>query len=355
MASREAALPVARFYGGRDAAAATTTQKHVLLGVMSNPSNDVLRTGIRNWSAHFRAHRTAVDVRFVYGTSFHNSSAAPAAALASIGPERAEHDDFFFVDGREKLPHVGVVTEKSAAWWRTVAVRMPGYRYYCKSDDDTLVHLDHLAALVDELEAALPGRPVYLGHTKWRAWNVDYRFQACGGGWGAAKKTANDLRQTDDCPHAAGPYPYMSGGFVCMSRPLALLMAQDEAFGHFLEVARSRNTHGRRATAPAPLRRPRPCRARPRPRPAAHARAVSAGAGTRCRHPMECAGQPWAEHMWHRSWWQPGLASGWPPPRTHRPVGAPGGSNRAGRSDAAGGRRLATQRAAALTSAARAG
>ena len=29
---------------------------------------------------------------------------------------------------------------------------MPGYRYYCKSDDDTLVHLDHLTALVDELQ-----------------------------------------------------------------------------------------------------------------------------------------------------------------------------------------------------------
>ena len=89
---------------------------------------------------------------------------------------------------------------------------MPGYRYYCKSDDDTLVHLDHLAALVDELQRALPAdKPVYLGHTKWRGWDVDDRFQACGGGWGAAKKTTNDLRHSADCPHAAGPYPYMSG------------------------------------------------------------------------------------------------------------------------------------------------
>ena len=90
---------------------------------------------------------------------------------------------------------------------------MPGYRYYCKSDDDTLVHLDHLTALVDELQRALPAdKPVYLGHTKWRGWDVDDRFQACGGGWGAAKKTTNDLRHSADCPHAAGPYPYMSGG-----------------------------------------------------------------------------------------------------------------------------------------------
>ena len=49
---------------------------------------------------------------------------------------------------------------------------MPGYRYYCKSDDDTLVHLDHLTALVDELQRALPAdKPVYLGHTKWRGWD----------------------------------------------------------------------------------------------------------------------------------------------------------------------------------------
>lgn len=204
VATREAALPVARFYANHRGVE-SAEPKAVLLGVMSNPGNDVLRSGIRKWSARFASHRAAVDVRFVYGTSFYNASAAPAAALASLERERAENDDFFFVEGRERLPHVGVVTEKSAAWWRSVAERMPGYRYYCKSDDDTLVHLDHLTALIDELQRALPNKPVYMGHTKWRAWDVDARFQACGGGWGAAKKTANDLRQGSDCPHAAQP------------------------------------------------------------------------------------------------------------------------------------------------------
>ena len=239
-------------------------RKHVLLGVMSNPSNDVLRQQIREWSARFPSHRAAVDVVFVYGTSFHNSTEAPAKALDQIGRERDRHDDFFFVDGREKLPHVGVVTEKSGFWWRTVAERMPDYRFYCKSDDDTLVHLDHLTAVVDELERTMSGRLIYMGHTKWRAWDVDHRFQACGGGWGFAQKTKEDLQDPTMCPHAAGPYPYMSGGFVCMSRPLALLMGRDAAFGRFLEVAKSRNTHGHR-----------------------------------CHHPMECAGQPVASHMWH--------------------------------------------------------
>ena len=124
--TREATPPTARFYADSRAAVASAEPKRVLLGVMSNPSNNVLRTGIREWSARFASHRKAVDVRFVYGTSFYNASAAPAAALALLEQERAEHGDFFFVDGRERLPHVGVVTEKSAAWWRSVAKRMPG-------------------------------------------------------------------------------------------------------------------------------------------------------------------------------------------------------------------------------------
>ena len=49
----------------------------------------------------------------VYGTSFTTSAARPRRCTARA--ERAEHGDFFFVDGRERLPHVGVVTEKSAA------------------------------------------------------------------------------------------------------------------------------------------------------------------------------------------------------------------------------------------------
>jgi hypothetical protein len=41
-----------------------------------------------------------------------------------IAAEQAAHLDFLEVEGREKLPHVGVVTEKSASYWLTVAKRV---------------------------------------------------------------------------------------------------------------------------------------------------------------------------------------------------------------------------------------
>ena len=112
-----------------------------------------------------------------------------------------------------------------------------------------------------------------MGHIKWRGWDVDGRFQACGGTWGDARKATTDIllggvehgtKRYPPCPHAAGPYPYMSGGMVCMSRPLALRMARDEHFERFLALARTRNTHG-----------------------------------TPCKRPNQCAEQPPDVHMWH--------------------------------------------------------
>ena len=102
---------------------------------------------------------------------------------------------------------------------------------------------------------------------------MDHRFQACGGTWGDAPKTAEDIlhggimhgtTRYPNCPNAAGPYPYMSGGMVCMSRPLAERMAVDPHFSSFLSTARDRNTHG-----------------------------------TPCKRPRICAAQPEATHMWH--------------------------------------------------------
>ena len=76
----------------------------------------------------------------------------------------------------------------------------------------------------------------------------------------------NDATHTRyaSCPHAAGPFPYMSGGMVCMSSRLTSRLASDEHFRNFNAVAHSRNT-----------------------------------AGTRCTSPRACAAQPAASHMWH--------------------------------------------------------
>lgn len=267
----------------------------VLLGVMSAPLNPRMRSQWRSWGALFSSYQNGVDVRFVLGKSFHEAAlgkrhikwaASASAGSSADGPSAATpesfvnaersalaHDDFHFVDGREKLPNVGKVTEKSASWWLTIAKEKPGYDFYCKSDDDTLVHLDRLRNTLAEVERKRPGQPIYFGHIKWRGWDVGHRFQACGGGWGPARKTGDDIavggvlpggRTYPPCPHAAGPYPYMSGGMVCMSKRMVEVMHSDGAFRDFYETARVRNSNG-----------------------------------VPCRAPAVCAAQPVDVHMWH--------------------------------------------------------
>jgi hypothetical protein len=114
----------------------------VLLGVMSNPTGNRLRSQLREWNSGFTSFGKGVDVRFVFGSHFHGnassgagSSAAPDGVAAAARAEDERQHDLLYVDGRERLPHVGVVTEKSAAFWRGVGAALPGYDYYCKSDD----------------------------------------------------------------------------------------------------------------------------------------------------------------------------------------------------------------------------
>ena len=73
-------------------------------------------------------------------------------------------------------------------------------------------------------------------------------IQACGGIWGTARKAQSDILEGGvlndathtryaSCPHAAGPFPYMSGGMVCMSSRLTSRLASDEHFRNFNAVA----------------------------------------------------------------------------------------------------------------------
>ena len=277
----------------------------VLLGVMTSPMNRRMRDQWREWASLYAAHNHGVDVRFVIGESFHANAQAEADAAARLvrrrrrrqAAERAaagvgaggedyrappsqyvraendEHHDFIVVAGREKLPHVGKVTEKSAAWWLNIGRERPGYEFYCKGDDDTLVHLDRIQRVLAEAQRERPGEAIYFGHIKWRGWDVGHRFQACGGGWGPAGKTGVDIASGGvlpggitypPCPHAAGPYPYMSGGMVCMSSRMVSILSRDAAFQDFFAVAKRRNSEG-----------------------------------VPCRSPQACASQPTDVHMWH--------------------------------------------------------
>ena len=194
---------------------------------MSNPVKPAMRAQQRKWAGHFQ-HAANVDVRFVLGTTFFNNTQRPPPEWDELKAEEKEHKDIIFVEGREKLPHVGVVTEKSASFWLSRGVESPGYEWYCKCDDDTLVHLSRLGETLANVTRSL-GRTahVYFGHLKWRGWEAGHRFQACGGGWGDSAKTLSDIlggggmpdgSRYPPCPHAAGPVPYMSGGMACATR-----------------------------------------------------------------------------------------------------------------------------------------
>lgn len=65
--------------------------------------------------------------RHTQGKSFYKDLKPPPMSWTEIIEEDRQFADFLEVEGREALPHVGVVTEKSASFWLSVAqrVRLP--------------------------------------------------------------------------------------------------------------------------------------------------------------------------------------------------------------------------------------
>ena len=117
----------------------------LLLGVMSNPSKPILRVQWREWASQFREHQKAVRVRYVFGKTMYLRHVDPGPVnIDRTLVKDLDLNDHMMVEGREKLPHVGVVTEKSAYFWRSAVTAEPSAQWYCKCDDDTLVHLDRL-------------------------------------------------------------------------------------------------------------------------------------------------------------------------------------------------------------------
>ena len=103
----------------------------LLLGVMSNPVKPVLRTQWREWASNFREHGRGVRVRYVFGQTFYEAGTDPGSVRVDHMVENRS-GDHLLVESREKLPHVGVVTEKSAYFWRDAASIEPAAKWYCK-------------------------------------------------------------------------------------------------------------------------------------------------------------------------------------------------------------------------------
>ena len=159
------------------------------------------------------------------------------------------------IEGREALPHVGKVTEKSAHW--LLADGAESFR--CKADDDTLVHYPRLLQTLKRLD---PTKPVWVGYTKWRGGEAG-GFRACGGVWGTAENVWTSIKNKR-CADASGPYPYQAGAFYCLSKAALHILQGDREFRAFLAEAERRNTLGKP-----------------------------------CRHAPECAEAPRSQRMWH--------------------------------------------------------
>ena len=167
---------------------ASNVAARVLLGVMTSPFNPRLRNQWREWRVAFNRTGHGVDVRFVLGNEIYIPTGGHGRRKQALQQEARvpfllkdevdKYQDLLFVDGREKLPHVGKVTEKSAAWWLSATHQNPEYDFYCKADDDTLVHVDRLYDVLGEIQRVHgKNAAVYMGHVKWRGWDVGHRFQ----------------------------------------------------------------------------------------------------------------------------------------------------------------------------------
>ena len=96
----------------------------LLLGVISSPASFGRRAMLRDFAARAsggmlaQAHvggRAVVRTEFVFGRTFYERPPS-ADVQRRLAAEAAQYGDVVFVDGRERLPHVGKATEKSAAW-----------------------------------------------------------------------------------------------------------------------------------------------------------------------------------------------------------------------------------------------
>lgn len=233
----------------------------VLLGVITHPSHSRRRRLLRDFARRSSRAHTRVRLEFVVGRDHFRDPPSPEEHKA-LDEEAARWDDLVYVAARENLPHVGKAAEKSAAWWSTAPLRVNA-AVFCKTDDDSLVHLDHLHSVLNATIRSLTTGYFLLSYVRWRGWLSGGRLQACGGGWGGPSDALRQI-EAPACDGAEGPFPQGTGTLTCLSAPLARHLARDSHFHAFQAVAHARNDFG-----------------------------------TPCRTARECAAQPFATHMWH--------------------------------------------------------
>ena len=156
-------------------------------------------------------------------------------------PRRARHGRTYTAHATYRYLHLGVGSDVChlihPGRWITAPLRSNA-TVFCKTDDDSLIHLAHLRS---SLEAALRDAPspyVMYSYIRWRGWLPEHRFQACGGGWGGP---ADAIHQMEDpvnkCELAEGPFPQGTGSLTCMSRALAVKVRMVRLHYHLITTS----------------------------------------------------------------------------------------------------------------------
>ena len=157
---------------------------YVLVGVISYPPNFEQRNLVRQFARTTGGQRgdgrvpgegPHVATEYVFGDSYYG--APPAHAVQTrLADEAAQHGDVLFVNAREGIPNVGKASEKSAAWWLD-APKRSGARFFCKTDDDSLIHGAHLAgALAAAEKAAGGGMYIYISVSYYCIYTYSYIY-----------------------------------------------------------------------------------------------------------------------------------------------------------------------------------
>ena len=191
-----------------------TTNHVLLLGTLTTPHGSQLRTRIRRMPTAI-----GVSVRFVLGHD----------CFSRLELEAHTHGDLVGLNVSEcSLPadeRKQMLSAKVFAWFRYAATQP--FRWYGKTDDDTLVSLPKLRHDLLAAEDASGCRRghgrcrihAFYGAMRWRLFSME-RWKPCGSFTevGPPDPPPDELQPTASC---IGPFPYADGSLYVVSAPLA--------------------------------------------------------------------------------------------------------------------------------------
>jgi len=186
----------------------------LVLGVVSNQRTPATRDWIRQTYLAEAAKLDGVVLRFVIGRLGLNPD-----DRKRIRAERKRHGDVEMIDASDFAEAGGIFSciDKLFAWWPHAVRTWPNAAFYAKADDDSLVDVPRLLAM---LRRAAPLQNVYAGYVQYDSFVTD-EWKHCG--WGANPIAAAHAHR-GGCPgggRAEGPFPFVVGAMTAMGADLA--------------------------------------------------------------------------------------------------------------------------------------